>query len=140
MSLSSSTMATSILPTVRKGSSIGSTTILPKKRKQRSTTSQGQTWSLPTSHQPSRAAAFQSLFLTHFIEFYWNSKITTKRISWVHQLSQLVANTPSLAVKYCIRAISMDSYGQSTNDKSIQWDSHHWYILGLGISGIAFGG
>lgn len=26
----------------------------------------------------------------------------------------------------------MAIYGQSTNDKSIQWDSHRWYILGLG--------
>lgn len=72
VALNSSTMATSFLPTVREGSSIGSTTTPSKKRKQQSISSQGQTWSLPTSHQPSRAAAFQSLFLTHFIEFYYH--------------------------------------------------------------------
>lgn len=26
----------------------------------------------------------------------------------------------------------MAIYGQLTNDKFIQWDSHRWYILGLG--------
>lgn len=57
---------------------------------------------------------------------------STRRIIWVHQLPPLVANPPSLAVKYCIRATSMAIYGQLTNDKSIQWAFHHWYILCLG--------
>lgn len=128
---SSSTMTTSILPITRKGSDAAGGEIRQKTRQQKSMTSQGL-MQLPTSHQPSRAAVFQSLFLTHFIEFYRNSKTDTKRISWVHQVPQFVANSPSLAVKYCIRATSMAIYGQLTDDKSIQSDSCRWYTFGSG--------
>lgn len=126
---SSSTMTTSILPITRKGSDAAGGEIRQKTRQQKSMTSQGL-MQLPTSHQPSRAAVFQSLFLTHFIEFYRNSKTDTKRISWVHQVPQFVANSPSLAVKYCIRATSMAIYGQLTDDKSIQSDSRRWCTFG----------
>lgn len=54
VALDSSTMATSFLPTVGEGSSIGSTTAPSKKKKriQQSITYQGQSGLFPTSQQP----------------------------------------------------------------------------------------
>lgn len=86
-----------------------------------------------------RAAAFQSLFFTHFLSnFYWNSKKSQRSgLSWgcinCPSLSQI--HHPLLS-NICIRGKlpwpHLWASWQSIN--TIQWDSHRWYILGFGTS------
>lgn len=86
VALDSSTMATSFLPTVGEGSSIGSTTAPSKKKKKRiqqSITYQGQSALFPTSHQPC-----VSILLLHPI-----SRFLLKDSKINHEANQLGSST-----------------------------------------------
>lgn len=89
-----------------------------------------QQFKLPTTYQPSRASIFDNLFIMHFIDFYWSNKIP-KRRSWVHFLPEIFASSPSLAIRYSIRAVTTAIYGHLTKNESIQSNARRWYTLGL---------
>lgn len=90
-----------------------------------------QQFKLPTTYQPSRASIFDNLFIMHFIDFYWNNKTSLRRKSWVHFLPEIFASSPSLAIRYSIRAATTAIYGHLTKNESIQSNARRWYTLGL---------
>lgn len=89
-----------------------------------------QRFKLPTTYQPSRASIFDNLFIMHFIDFYWNNKISLERKSWVHFLPEVFASCPSLGIRYSIRAATTAIYGNLTKNESIQSNARRWYTLG----------
>lgn len=90
-----------------------------------------QQFKLPTTYQPSRASIFDNLFIMHFIDFYWDNKTSLGRKSWAHFLPEVFASSPSLTIKYSIRAATTATYGHLTENKSIQSNARRWYALGL---------
>lgn len=90
-----------------------------------------QQFKLPTTYQPSRASIFDNLFIVHFIDFYWNNKTSLRRKRWVHFLPEVFASSPSLAIRYSIRAATTAIYGHLTKNGSIQSNARRWYTLDL---------
>lgn len=90
-----------------------------------------QQFKIPTTYQPSRASMFDNLFIMHFIDFYWNNKSSLRRKSWVHFIPEVFASSPSLAIRYSIRAVTTATYGHLTKNESIQSNARRWYTLGL---------
>lgn len=86
---------------------------------------------LPTTYQPSRASIFDNLFITHFIDFYWDNKSPLSRDSWVHFVPEIFATCTSLAIRFSIRAATTAVYGHLTKNESIQSNALRWYTFGL---------
>ena len=87
---------------------------------------------MPNTYQPSRAAAFQELFNSHFIANFANPRIPGSRMSeWTLQLPEYLALAPNGAIEYAIRASTMGFYGKMVSDKSIQDAARQAIFRGL---------
>ncbi|RMJ07283.1 hypothetical protein CDV36_013107 [Fusarium kuroshium] len=86
--------------------------------------------------QPSRASAFDQLFVSHFVESFFGtmkppptpgppSKI------WLHELPVFLTSSGSSSAKPAIRAASMISYGTLAGDVSIKTAARRWYAEAL---------
>jgi hypothetical protein len=86
---------------------------------------------LPSSYQPSRAAAFQQHFVSHLISSLRSALLyRTKLRSWAFELPTILASAGPTTM-YSIRAAAMAYYGILTSDESIQTDACRWYAMGL---------
>lgn len=85
--------------------------------------------------QTCRAAAFDQLILTHFVESFGplqSSFPGIKSSTWLDSLpSYLTTNTNSLA-RNSIRAASMISYSRLAYDETLQKEALRWYGTALG--------
>lgn len=87
--------------------------------------------------QPSRADAFDQLFVSHFIDAFFGSARPSLPIPngpskiWLHELPDFLASPYPSPVQYSIRAASMLSYGTITGDVSIKTDACRWYMRAL---------
>ncbi|GFP52821.1 beauvericin cluster-specific repressor BEA4 [Trichoderma asperellum] len=89
------------------------------------------------SWQPSRADAFDQLFVSHFIDcFFGRARPSlplphgTSKI-WLHELPEFLASPYPSPVQCSIRAASMLSYGTVTGDVSIKAEACRWYMRAL---------
>ncbi|KAL7918435.1 hypothetical protein ACQKWADRAFT_245028 [Trichoderma austrokoningii] len=87
--------------------------------------------------QPSRADAFDQLFVSHFIDCFFGAArpalpipTGTSRI-WLHELPEFLASPYPSPVQYSIRAASMLSYGTVIGDVSIKTEACRWYMRAL---------
>ncbi|KAL7786967.1 hypothetical protein V8C37DRAFT_285548 [Trichoderma ceciliae] len=87
--------------------------------------------------QPSRAGAFDQLFVSHFIDCFLGSVKPsfsvmggTPRI-WLHELPGFLASPYPSPVQCSIRAASMLSYGTIVGDASIKTEACRWYMRAL---------
>lgn len=85
-----------------------------------------QRFRLPTTYQPSRVSIFYTLFIMQFIDFCWSNKTSLRRKSSVHFIPKVFASSPSLAIKYSVRAATTAIYGLLTNNESIQSSARRW--------------
>lgn len=88
----------------------------------------------PSNIQPSRAACFDQLFVTHFIESFGNLKATASAMPsriWLDELPILLASPLPSLVKHSIRAGSMIFYSTRVQDVSIQAEAYKWYTTSL---------
>lgn len=87
--------------------------------------------------QPSHADAFDQLFVSHFIDFFFGSARPSVPIPngssriWLHELPEFLASPYPSPVQYSIRAASMLSYGTVTRDASIKTEACRWYMRAL---------
>lgn len=87
--------------------------------------------------QPSRADAFDQLFVSHFIDAFFGSARPSLPIPngpskiWLHELPDFLASSYPTPVQYSIRAASMLSYGTVTGDVSIKTEACRWYMRAL---------
>lgn len=84
--------------------------------------------------QPSRAAAFDQLFVSYFIESFDQTRHVGspggRSAHWLDRLPAFLAESDS-APKFAIRAASMLSYGTAATDTSIKADAYVWYARAL---------
>ncbi|OAQ76555.1 Zn(2)-C6 fungal-type DNA-binding domain-containingprotein [Purpureocillium lilacinum] len=84
--------------------------------------------------QPSRAAAFDQLFVSYFIESFDQTRHVGspggRSAHWLDRLPAFLAASDS-APKFAIRAASMLSYGTAATDISIKADAYVWYARAL---------
>lgn len=89
------------------------------------------------SWQPSRADAFDQLFVSHFIDCFFGAARPSMPIPngtskiWLHELPDFLASPYPSPVQYSIRAASMLSYGTVTGDVSIKTEACRWYMRAL---------
>lgn len=86
--------------------------------------------------QPSRASAFDQLFVSHFIESFFGpmKPPSTSGIPpkiWLHELPVFLASSEPSSAKPAIRAASMISYGILAGDSSIKMAARRWYAEAL---------
>jgi hypothetical protein len=87
--------------------------------------------------QPSRAGAFDQLFVSHFIDCFFGSMKPSSPIPggtsriWLHELPGFLASPYPSPVQYSIRAASMLSYGTVVGDASIKTEACRWYMRAL---------
>lgn len=90
---------------------------------------------LPSYYQPSRAAAFDQLFLSHFLGGC-GGQGGLQRLgvnSWLAELPELLDSSfSSLSLRSSTRAASMVYYGLRTGQISIQTEACKTYIRALG--------
>ena len=88
---------------------------------------------LPSLYSPSRAPAFQELFLHHFISAFFDARREGHQVDeWSVALpSFLQSHEPTTSIVYAIRAATMAHYGKISEDVTIQLDSMRWYARGL---------
>ena len=93
----------------------------------------GSEYRLPDLYQPSRAAPFQELFYSYFLDtFAAPERTRSVTNSWVLRLPEYVALAPEGAVKYSMRAATMAFYGKNAPDQSIQNAS--WQAYGIALN------
>lgn len=85
---------------------------------------------------PSRASAFDQLFVSHFIESFLGPIKTPPALGppsnvWVHELPVFLASPEPSLSKHAIRAASMLSYGSLASDVSIKIEACKWYAKAL---------
>ncbi|KAM0421218.1 hypothetical protein ACHAPT_010938 [Fusarium lateritium] len=86
--------------------------------------------------QPSRASAFDQLFVSYFVDsFFGPMKLpltpgTPPKI-WLHELPVFLASPEPSPAKPAIRAASMMSYGTLAGDVSIKTAARRWYSEAL---------
>ncbi|KAH0543888.1 hypothetical protein FGG08_001789 [Glutinoglossum americanum] len=85
---------------------------------------------LPSSYQPSRAAAFQQHFVSHLISSLSGGLHQTRLRYWTFELPTLLTSAGPATI-YSIRAAAMAFYGILAGDESIQADACRWYAMGL---------
>ncbi|KAH0548214.1 hypothetical protein GP486_008070 [Trichoglossum hirsutum] len=91
----------------------------------------GHQLQLPSSYQPSRAAAFQQHFVSYLISSLSSPLLhKTQLRSWAIELPEIL-NAAGPTTIYSVRAAAMALYGIRSGDKSIQTDSCRWYAMGL---------
>ncbi|KAI8665485.1 Zn(2)-C6 fungal-type domain-containing protein [Fusarium sp. Ph1] len=86
--------------------------------------------------QPSRASAFDQLFVSHFVESFFGTMKppptpTTPSKIWLHELPVFLASQEPSSAQPAIRAASMISYGTLTGDVSIKTAARKWYAEAL---------
>ncbi|RFU81151.1 hypothetical protein TARUN_1060 [Trichoderma arundinaceum] len=87
--------------------------------------------------QPSRAAAFDQLFVSHFIDFFFGPVKPSSPMpggtsrTWLHELPSFLASPYLSPVQCSIRAASMLSYGTAVGDVSIKTEACRWYMRAL---------
>ena len=88
---------------------------------------------------PSRASAFDQLFVSHFIDSFFGSMKPppapgTPPKLWLHELPRFLASadpSPASPAKHAIRAASMLSYGSLAGDVPIKMAASRWYTKAL---------
>ncbi|KAJ4329277.1 hypothetical protein N0V84_000170 [Fusarium piperis] len=86
--------------------------------------------------QPSRASAFDQLFVSHFVESFFGpvkppSTPGTPPKIWLHKLPVFLASSEPSSATPAIRATSMISYGILAGDASIKTAARRWYAEAL---------
>lgn len=82
-------------------------------------------------YQPSRAPAFDRMFLSHFVSSFARPSIgSDPHRSWMQYLFDYLG-TDDAPINYSIRAATMAFYGELTHDVAIQHVAKRWYIAAL---------
>ncbi|RSL50055.1 hypothetical protein CEP54_012117 [Fusarium duplospermum] len=86
--------------------------------------------------QPSRASAFDQLFVSHFVESFFGTMKPPPTPGapakiWLHELPMFLASSEPSSAKPAIRAASMISYGTLASDVSIKTAARKWYAEAL---------
>jgi hypothetical protein len=94
-------------------------------------------YKLPMLYQPSLADAFDSAFVSHFVELNKGVQSYQQSIPWITLLPGLHTKAQTKALKLSIRAASMAFYAKVHGDVPILVDSYKWYTISLNIQRIA---
>ncbi|KAF2117031.1 hypothetical protein BDV96DRAFT_644466 [Lophiotrema nucula] len=88
-------------------------------------------YKLPMLYQPSQAEAYESAFISHFVELNRTVRSASQETPWVSQIPGLHRRATKPALKLSIRAASMAFYAQVHQEPSILTDSYRWYTMSL---------
>lgn len=81
--------------------------------------------------RPCRAAAFDQLFVSHFIESFGLPRNTSAGPTWLERLPSFGGAQSSALATASIRSASMLSYGTWARDEAVQADAYRWYASAL---------
>lgn len=88
-------------------------------------------YKLPILYQPSQADAFETAFISHFVELNQGVRSNHPEIPFLTHLPEIHGNTAVPALKLSIRAASMAFYAKIHGEVQILVDSYRWYTKSL---------
>lgn len=87
---------------------------------------------LPSWYQPSKSAAFEQFFVSHFVKDYVAGEARRPSDNnWMMQLPELISSNTDLGLRSAINAVSVVFYGKLSHNKAVQVEGYRWYAYSL---------